>query len=64
LLFLRHRFRHKFRHGVLSSQIKFAKPDQRAPRAIAIRPEVRATKQSDQGIADTIVQLRGPFCSG
>ena len=30
LLLLRHRFRHKFRHGVFSSQIKFAKPDQRA----------------------------------
>jgi hypothetical protein len=40
---------------VLSSQIKSAKPDQRASRTIAIKPEVRGAKQLDDGIGDTFV---------
>jgi hypothetical protein len=54
LLFLRHRFPHKSRHGVFSSQKKFLKLDQRASPTIAIRPDLRA-RQLDNGIDDTFV---------
>src|SRR5581483_7735852 len=56
-LFLRHEFPHKLRHGVFSSQIKFGKPDQRASRMIAIRPEITGVKQLDHGTDDTFVSV-------
>jgi hypothetical protein len=37
------------------SQQKFSKPDQRASRTIAIKPDVRGVKQLDNGIDDTFV---------
>ena len=36
---------------------KFSKPDQRASRTIAIKPEVRGIKQLDDGIDDTFVSI-------
>jgi hypothetical protein len=40
---------------VFSFTKKFAKPDRRASRTIAIKPEVRGVKQLDNGIDDTFV---------
>ena len=37
------------------SQEKVSKPDQRASRTIAIKPDVREVKQLDDGIVDTFV---------
>jgi hypothetical protein len=37
------------------SQTKYSKPDQRASRTIAIKPEVSGEKQLDDGIDDTFV---------
>jgi len=37
------------------SQKKFSKPDQRASRTIAIKPDVGGVKQLDNGIDDTFV---------
>jgi len=41
LSFLRHRFRHKFKHGMFSFTKKFSEPDQRASLTAAIEPDVR-----------------------
>jgi len=40
---------------VFSFKKKFSKPDQRASRTIAIKPDLRGVKQLDDGIDDTFV---------
>jgi len=40
---------------VCSPSQKLSKPDQRASRTIAIKPDVRGVKQLDNGIEDTFV---------
>ena len=55
LLFLRHRFRNPFGHGVFSFTKKFSKLDQRASGTTAIKPEVREVKQLDDSVDDIFV---------
>ncbi len=56
LLFLRHRFRHKLRHGLFSFTKKTSKPNQRSSLTIAIRPDMRQIKQLDNCIGHIFVR--------